>query len=150
MSWSLSAARHRIIARFPNEWQDEQLRECETARFSKPRKPDGHTSVSFGQLIPVSAKQPVPLGEIETIVAVRLPYDHGMMYPVHVRCDHKESHCSVELQGQSDIAMIKHARSIQNHFGYEYLWSAGQAEPLLPTLYPWRGLSQYDGIVIQW
>ena len=39
----------------------------------------------------------------------------GMMYPMHVRRDHKESQYPINSDRQPDIAMVEHAGGIKKH-----------------------------------
>jgi hypothetical protein len=68
----------------------------------------------------VSAEQSVPPGEIEAKVAVRLPDDHGMMDPMHIGRDDKESKNPVNSLRNMDVAVVEHGGGIKSYLEDEY------------------------------
>ena len=95
--------------------QDEQPWQCQPFGVTKLGEPDHHPIVPSFRLDFIGAKQSVPPGEIEAVVAIRLPYDHGMMHPVHVGCHDKKPEDPIHLFGNVNVAVVEHRCGVKGH-----------------------------------
>jgi len=51
----------------------------------------------------------------EAVVAIRLPYDHGMMHPVHIGCHDKKPEDPIHLFGNVNVAVVEHRCGVKGH-----------------------------------
>ena len=100
--------------------EDDEPWEGQLFGVSELRKADCHPFVAHVRLVFVCSKKPVPPWEIETVVAVRLADDHGMMYPVHVGCHNEKTEHPVDTSWNKHVAVVKHGCGIEGYLEDEH------------------------------
>lgn len=99
-----------------HEWQYQKVRQRKFSWIAKLRQADHHIHVPLGGLIFVRARQPVPPGQIEPVIAVRLPDDDRVVDPVHIRGYHDQSDHPVHFFRNANVTVIEHGGYVQGHF----------------------------------
>jgi len=102
----------------PEERQGQQPQDIEIPGAPAIVKADRHMLMVNGIYRSEAATQIIPVGKDNTVIAVGLGRDGGMMNPVHVWRDHQAADGFFELCRQPDIAVDKevdaHGQYFQN------------------------------------
>ncbi len=99
-----------------HERQDQEMRQGKLFWVAVLGKANHHIRVSLGRLILVGAQQPVPPGQVEPVIAVRLADDDRMVDPVHIGRYHEQPEYPVHFFREADVAVVEHGCGVQEHF----------------------------------
>jgi len=99
---------------------EQCLVETQILRVPEIGKPDGHGLMTCRRLGPVGAAEMVPPGKRESEVCVGLDGRRRMMHTMHIWRDDEEPEHTISDQGNTDVGVIEHGTSIQQHLEREH------------------------------